>query len=312
MQAKPTSVAIKGIVIDQILGFRYGQQIQEQRFFELRFRQSLFGGPFSFGSDDAEKYNNQPVTLYFEGGMGKLEAVSGTIVKLEFVNNTGQQAEVIVSGTMYHPSNYFSKFALFLTALLLVPLLFIGSLFLSVSHLGSKLVEAEGAIKFYQDRSSKGFHRYTFKIAPYDATFYRQYHRPMFNTPIDQIDELFKADGAYNEDSIGQRVNFYVSENDKEKLQHPAERVNFFYFKSVSRPFIKSDYNFDILAYITNKPWFFLVWIFYMLVEVFCFVCAYFCYKMYALQQQGKNKVIWITCLTLAIILNIIALSLVI
>lgn len=137
----PINIIIKGIVITEVSGFRYGQQLHEQRFFELKFRQALLGSPFSFGTDDAESYINQPITLQFEDAFGKIKSVSGTIVRLEFTNTARQPAEVIVSGTTYQPSGNLSKFALALIALLALPLLFTGILLAYVSHLSGSLVK---------------------------------------------------------------------------------------------------------------------------------------------------------------------------
>ncbi len=312
MQAKPASAVIKGIVIDPILGFRYGQQIKEQLFFELRFRQPLFGAPFSVGADNAGKYIYQPITLNFEGALNKIKPISGTITRLEFINNPGQQAEVIVSGTMYHPSRYFSKFTLCLAALLLLPVLFIGGLLSGISYVSDGLVKTEGSVALYQDRSSKGFHRYTFNIAPYRAQFYRKYHRPLLNTPIRQIDEIFTVDGQYNPDMTGQKVSFYIFKSDKHKLFNAEDKIDFFYLKSQSRQRLSSDYHFDLLVYITNKSGFYFVWLSYLLLEVFCFVSAYYCYRMYALQQQKRNRMIWMGSLTLVVLLNIVVLAIII
>jgi hypothetical protein len=94
--AIPVNVVIDGIRITEVLSFQYGQQLYEQRFFELKFRQSLLGFPFSFATDDANRYVNQPITILFEGSLGSSRTLSGTIVKLEFINSPGQPSEVVV------------------------------------------------------------------------------------------------------------------------------------------------------------------------------------------------------------------------
>jgi hypothetical protein len=311
MSTNPVNVVIKGSTISGVSNFRYGQQLHDQRFFELTFQRQLFDSPFSLGSDDPESYVHQPITLQFEGALGKLRSVSGTIVKLEFINTAGQNAEVVVSGTMYQSAGYLSKFTLALMALLIAPFLFAGFLFLQVSRLSGSLVETEGTVNYFQDRTGKATHHYTFKISPYRASLHRAYHAPVFNTARENIDALFKADdGTYEANRKGQKVNFYVIKNDLIKLKDPGEKVDFLYLKSRVQSSVKFDYYYDLLTYTTDKTWFYFVWIFYLMMEVLFFTCALYCYKMYAFNQQKKNRIIWFACVSIASVLNIIAIVL--
>lgn len=310
MPPKPLTIVIKGATIAEVSNFRYGQQLDDQRFFELTFPRPLFGSPFSLGTDDPESYIHKPITLQFEGVFGKARSVSGTIVKLEFINTAGQRAQVVVSGTMYQPAGRPSKFTLALMALLIAPLLFTGFLFLHVSRLTGSLVKTEGTVSFFQDRAGRGTHRYTFKIVPYRASFERAYHSPVFNSARENIDALFSADdGRYEAGGTGQKVAFYVTTTDTAKLYNQGESVDFLYLKSAQGPSDKFDYYYDLLIYATDKTWFYLIWIFYLFAEVFFFACAVFCYKMYALDQQKKNRFIWFGCLFIASILNIVILA---
>lgn len=305
MAENPISVVIKNIVIPEVYSFRYGQHSHDQRFFELRFRQALLGSPLSFANDDAATYIHQPMTLQFQGAFGKMRSVSGTIVNLEFINIPGQNAEVVVSGTMYEPSGNFSKFTLALIALLLFPLLFTGGLFGYVSRISGSLIKTEGTINSLRETGSKGFHNYTFKIVPYNASFYRSYHSPVFSTARENIIALsVPEDGSYDQEHKGEAVNFYVFKNDLVKLNDPRVKVDFFYLKSALQPQVKFDYYYDVLVYATDKTWIYISWIFHLFIEVFFFICAFFCYKMYALDQQTKNRIIWYTCVVIAALFN--------
>lgn len=305
MQAKPISAVIKGVNITDLFSFRYGTRVMEQQFFELKFRQPLFGSPFSFGLDNPENYNNEAITLYFEDSFGKQKSVSATIVKLEFIQSPGQQPEVFISGTMYRPSGNISKFVLSIIALLALPFLLTGSLYLYISHLSSNLVKIEGTVNSYQNHSYKGIKKYTFKIEPYKSKIYREYYRPFFSSASTHINALFKTnDGGTKSDSTGQHVKFYVFRTDQDKLNSPTEKVDFFYLQARSQQLSKFDYYYDVLVYTTNQTWFYFVWIFYMLLEVFCFGCAYFCYKMYQLDQQLKNRIAWWTVLLFGSVIN--------
>lgn len=302
MTDNPINVIIKGIVVSSLSDFRYGQQLHDQRFFEVKFRQPLLGFPLSFATDDPANYEHQPITLQFETSFGKVRSVSGTIVKLEYSNTAGQNAEVIVSGTMYQPSGNVSKFTLALLALLIMPFLFAGMLYWQVLQTNSQLVKTTGTVSFFQDRMGKGTHHYTFKISPYNATFNWAYHTPVLNTARDNINAL---DGG-----TGQRVDFYVFKDDLIKLNHPKEEVDFLYLKSAAQTAVSFDYYYDILGYITDKIGFYLAWTTYLFLEVFCFSCALYCYKMYALHQQLKNRISWYTCLVIAAGLNTFILAL--
>lgn len=311
MSDKPKNVIIAGVAIPGVSDFRYGQQLHEQRFFELKFRQPLFGSTLSFANDDAASYVHQPITLQFEDVFGRLKSTSGTIVKLEFTNIAGQNAEVIVTGTLYRPSGNISKFTLALIALLLFPFLFTGFLSWQVSLVSGSLTKVEGTVHSFQERFGKGMHYYTFKVSPYLASFYREYHTPVFSTAQRNINSLFTStDGSYDANLKGQPVDFYFFKNDLAKLRDPKEKVDFFYLKSAVRPPVKFDYYYDLLVHVTHKGWFYLLWIVYLFVEVFFFACALFCYKMYVLDQQRKNRIIWFAGLFIAALLNIAILAL--
>ena len=310
MPESPTSVVIKDIVIPEVYSFRYGQQVHDQRFFELMFRQPLLGSPLSFANNDAAAYVHQPITLQFQGAFGKMRSVSGTIVKLEFLNIPGQNAEVVVTGSMYQPSGNLSKFTLALMALLLFPLLFTTGLFWYVSQISSSLVKTEGKINSLQERGSKGYHSYNLMIAPYHASFYRSYQSPVLKIARENIDALSEPeDGSYDQEHKGKAVDFYVFKNDLVKLNDPGVKVDFFYLKSAIQPQVKFDYYYDVLVYATDKTWIYFSWVFYLFTEVFCFGCAIFCYKMYAMDQQTKNRIIWYTCLVIAAVFNIAILA---
>ncbi|MHA4896525.1 hypothetical protein ACXZ1K_17365 [Pedobacter sp. PWIIR3] len=298
----PINIVIKGMVISDLSGFRYGQQLHDQQFFELKFRQPLLGSPFSFATDDPANYEHQPITLQFESAFGKIRSVSGTIVKLEFSNTARQNAEVIVTGTMYKPEGNLSKFTIALFALLVLPILFTGVLFWKVSQLSSALTKRTGTVASFQDHTGKGTHHYYFKISPFHASFNRSYHAPVLNTARDNINAL--------EGGTGQKVDFYVFKNELSKLNDPREKLNFFYLKSATQTADKFDYYYDILGYTTDKVGYYLAWIAYLLIEIFCYASALYCYKMYALYQQMKNKICWYTCLGLAVLFNIFILAL--
>ena len=302
MTDTPINVIIKGMVISNLSDFRYGQQLHDQRFFEVKFRQPLLGSPLSFATDDPANYEHQPITLQFETAFGKVRSVSGTIVRLEYSNAAGQNAEVIISGTMYQPSGNVSKFALALLALLIMPFLFAGMLYWQVLQTSSQLVKTTGTVSFLQDRMGKGTHHYTFKISPYKATLNRAYHTPVLNTARDNINAL---DGG-----TGKRVDFYVYKNELNKLNNLQQQVDFIYLKSAAQAFVQFDYYYDILGYTTDKIGFYLAWIACLFIEIFCFACALYCYKMYALHQQLKNRIIWFTCLVMATVFNIFILAL--
>jgi len=306
MPESPISVVIKNIVIPEVHSFRYGQQLHDQRFFELRFRQPLLGSPLSFANNDAATYVHQPITLHFEGAFGKMRSVSGTIVNLEFLNIPGQNAEVVVSGTMYKPSGNLSKFTLALIALLLLPVLFTTGLFGYVSQISDSLIKTEGRIDSLQESRSKRHLSYNLIIAPYHASFYRSYKSPVFNPARKNIDALSASkDGSDDQQPKGQAVDFYVFKNDLVKLNDPAVKVDFFYLKSAIQPQVKFDYYYDVLIYATDKTWIYISLVFYFFIEVFCFGCAIFCYKMYALDQQTKNRIIWYTCMVIAAVFNV-------
>jgi hypothetical protein len=310
MQNSPVSVVVNGDVISELINFRYGQQLHDQQFFELKFKQPLFGSPFSFGTGDAESYINKPIKLNFKDSLGRLKSVSGTIVSLEFISSPGHQAEVVIAGTMYKPSGGVNKFSLFLVALLAFPLLFTGGLFLYVSNLGTSLVKTEGVVRSFEDRMGKGAHWYTFKIAPYAAYFKRHYGNPVLSSGVKDINELNTgSDGAFNANGAGQLVTFYVLKEDLPKLQSGSENVDFLYLHLQKKPIVKFDYYYDVLVYITDKTWFYFTWLFYMAIEIACLVFAFYCYKMYTLNQQLKNRLIWLTCITFAAIFNILLFS---
>jgi len=302
MTGAPINVVIKGMVISGLSGFRYGQQLHDQRFFELKFRQALLGSLMSFATDDPANYEHQPITLQFEGTFGKIRSVSGTILKLEFSNTAGQNAEVIVTGTLYQKAGHISKFTAALMALLILPLLFTGLLSWKVSQLSGELIKATGTVSFFQDRMGKGTHHYTFKISPYQTTFNRAYHTPVLNTARDNINAL--------NGGTGQRVDFYVLKNELIKLYDPHKKVDFLYLKSASLTSVPFDYYYDILAYTTDTFGFYLAWIVYLFLEIFCYACALYGYKMYALNQQLKNRIGWYTSLVMATLFNLVILAL--
>lgn len=302
MTDSPIKVIIKGMVISDLSGFRYGQQLHEQRFFELKFRQALLGSLMSFATDAPSNYEDQPITLQFEDPFGKIRSVSGTIVKLEFSNVAGQNAEVIVTGTIYRPSGNLSKFRSSLLALLIFPCLFTGILYWKVSQYNSQLIKITGTVSFFQDRTGKGRHHYTFKISAHQAKFDRAYNKQVFHTAIDNVDAL--------QEVTGQKVDFYIFKNELIKLNDPNEKVDFLYLKSATQPSVKFDHYYDILAYTTDKIGFYIGWVVYLFLETFFFVCAFYCYKMYALQQQLKNRIIWYTCLVIASLINLFILAL--
>ncbi|TDO19523.1 hypothetical protein [Pedobacter duraquae] len=306
MKENPINVSIKGFAISDISNFRYGQQLHDQRFFELKFRRPLIGDPFSLGTGDPESYAHQPVTLQFPGAFGKMRSVSGTILKLEFISTAAQAAEVVVSGTMYQPGGYISKFSLALMALLICPIIFAGFLFFYVSHFNHSLSKTEGTVSYFNESGTKGTHNYTFKISPYQTFFNRSYHTPVFSTARQNIDALFNAaDGTFDENLTGQKVTFYIVNTDQNRLNNRDGKIDFLYMKSAVTPHVKFDYYYDLLIYITDKTWFYFVWITELIMEIFFFSCALYCYKMYALDQQQKNRILWFTSLFIAALLNI-------
>jgi hypothetical protein len=122
---------------------------------------------------------------------------------------------------------------------------------------------------------------------------------------------LFKdRDGGYEPERKGQAVDFYVFKSDLPRLGNPQERIAFFNLKSAKQQLRKVDYYYDVLVYATDQTWFYLLWMFYLFAEVCGFTAALFCYKMYALDQQRKYRIIWFCCIALGILLNIFILSL--
>ncbi|MFC3361591.1 hypothetical protein ACFOG5_00190 [Pedobacter fastidiosus] len=213
---------------------------------------------------------------------------------------------MFITGTMYQPSGQISRFTLFLISLLALPFLFLGMLGLYVSHLDSSLIEQSGRVRSFRDLMGRGTHHYTFSISPSRAVFDRAYHTPMFSTAQHNINALSRGpDGSYRTDTTGQLVDYYVFASDLSRLNDPRAKVDFFYLRSGQQRYDRNEYYYDVLVYATGQTWFYFAWTTYLLMEVSCFASAWYCYKMYALDQQKNNRLIWSLCLLAAAVLNV-------
>jgi len=306
---KPTSASWKGITITTFSAFRFDTLVREQQFFQLNFKQP-YNSPFKVGIDDPESFSETPIILNFEEPSGKIKRVNANVIKVSYVTNPGQQPEIILGGTIYRPSGNIPKFSLLVFTAFLLPVLALGLLYLHVSSLRQQLIAMQGKVTTFQDSSYKRHKRFIFKVSPYNATLYREYNRPIFNTPTQNIEALFMADyDGYHQDSTGQLVTFYVLKNDRTRLYKPNEKVTFFNLKSQNQAFSNTDQFFDVLYYVSDKTWIYFVWIVYLAVEVFSLIAAYYYYKMFSLFHQRRNQILWWSGVILTILFNLIVVA---
>jgi hypothetical protein len=306
---KPTSAVWKGVIIAQFSSFRYDTTVREQQFFQLKFRQP-FNSPFIAGTDDPEIYNETPIILNFEQPSGKIKPVNANVIKVSYVSSPGQQSEILIGGTIYRPTGNIPKFSLLVLTAFMLPILALGSLYLHVTWLRQQLTALEGNVRSFQDSSYKRHKRFTFKVSPYSATFYREYYRPMFNTSTKNIEALFMSDyDGYHQDSTGQWVTFYVFKNDSAKLYQSNEKVTFFNLTHQKQAFSNTGHFLDVLYYATDKTWVYFAWILFLAMEVISIIFAYYLYKMHALYHQRRNRLLWWSGVILTLLLNLVVVA---
>ena len=302
---KLISAVWEGVTITAFSAYRSDVTVHEQLFFELKFKQPLTGFPFRPGIDDPERFNEKPITLNFQTSSGAIEQVVANIVKVVYIKSQAQQAEIIIGGTMYRPAKKIPKFSLLAIALFMLPVVFLGGLFLYANSLERQLIEKQGKIIFFKDDSYKKHKRYTFKVSPYNATLYREYYRHIFKTPPENMADLFTSDyDGFHRDSTGQAVRFYLFKHDCNKLYKSGQKITFFNLKGIDQPSSRTDHFLDLLNYAADQTWVYFAWLLLLVTEVFCFVCAYYYYKMYSLFHHGGNKFLWYTCLGLSFMIN--------
>lgn len=304
---KLISVVWEGITITDVSAFRTGHTVNQQYFFELKLKPPVNNSPFKPGIDSPESFNEKPVTLNFQNASGTTEQIIGNIIKLTYLKQVGQQPEIIIGGTIYRPSNNIPKFSILTTSLFLLPLIFLLGLSFLVYSLQGELIKVKGNVIYFKDDSYKGFKKYTFKVNPFKAKLFRKYDRPMFNTPVKNIDALFMSDyDGYHKDSLNQPVQFYVFKDDSIKLRSSVKTVTFFEMRSVDQQNSRTAHFMDVWYYVTDKTWLYFVWLFYLVVEAVCYCSSYYYYKMYSLFHQRSNRILWWGSLGLSALLNFI------
>ncbi|WP_345950023.1 hypothetical protein ABDD95_00930 [Mucilaginibacter sp. PAMB04274] len=310
MKAEPNkliSVVWEGVTITQFSDFRSGATVHEQFFFELKFKQPVTGSPFNSGIDDPECFNEKPITLNFQAPSGAAERVIGNIIKVAYVKSPGQQPEIFIGGTMHRPSVKFPKFNLLAIALLMLPILFIGGLLFYASSIQHNLTLLQGKVTFFEENSYKMHKRYTFKVSPYKATLFRDYHRHIFGIASQNITSLFMSDyDGFHADSTGQPVRFYVLKKDSAKLFAPHQKVSFFDIRGVNKLPSRKEHFLDALNYAADNSWLYFVWLLLLATQAACFCGAYYHYKMYSLFHYPGNKVLWWGSLVLSSIINFV------
>lgn len=305
MQNNPDAVVINGITISDIYGFRYGMQLNEQRFFELKFRQPAFGSPFTFGLDDPAKYQDQPITLYSKDNLGRITSSIGTIVNIEFVKSPGQQAEVIIKGSMYSPTGKMAKFNLFLAGMILVPILGWIMLLVSIANLKNNLIQEGGVIKTFQEHGSKGFRTYSFKLNSYPVTFNREYNRSFKSLASDDIIAIFGSEiQITGPDENTKPVGFYILRSDAYKLQKNGQQITFFYLHDRDQTPTTTHLKYDLLDYVAATTLFSLLSFLCFIFTLVCCGGAYFCYRQYALDSDKRYVIAYYSAGVFAAILN--------
>lgn len=286
------AAVIGGLTISDITNFRYGQQIGETRVFEFRFKPKEFGAPFTFGLADTKKYNNQPIKLLVSGALGKGVELPGTITKIDYIQNPGFQAEVFVSGTVHSPSGNALKFAMFLVAVFLMPLLLGGYFLLRVNSLKNDLINKAGVVETFEHHPAKGSHSYTFKLKEYPADFYRLYQRTPGHLGWPDVTAITGSDfGDLKKDSTLHRVEFYILLSDENRLSNTNAKLLFFNVHAKGQHQISNALFYDLLEYIANRWDAFVMRILTLFLGMGCYFGAYWYYKMLAPDNNLKYAI---------------------
>jgi|GEM_PF-3055009 len=306
-QNKLISAVWEGVTITEFSAFRSGPTVHEQFFFELKFKQPVTGSPFKPGIDDPEIFNEKPITLNFQAPSGAAQRVIGNIIKVNYIKTPGQQPEIFIGGTMHRPTVRFPKFTLLAITLLALPILFLGGLVLYGYSIQNSLTAVQGKVTFFDDSSYKMHKRYTFKVSPYKATLFRDYHRHVFGIASQNITSLFMSDyDGFHKDSTGQAVRFYVLKTDSAKLFAPRQKVSFFDLKGLNEPTSRKEHFLDALNYAVDRTWIYFAWLLLLATQVVCFCAAYYHYKMYSLFHVLGNKVLWWGSIGVSSIINFV------
>lgn len=304
---KPVSLSLRGITISELTDFRYDVSANEHQFFQLTFKRFLLNTLPDFDLNAPESFSNTPVTLNFSTGAGKIKQVTANIVILKGIDRPGRVPEISIAGTFYSPEGKFPKLNRFLLSAVVLPMFLIIMSFLYVNHLCHNLVVSNGAIGFYEAGSSyKGSKSYTFKIVPFQASFKRSYHRPLFDNASEHINALFTgSDNDYHADSTGQSVRFYVFKADVDKLYDKDRTVAFFNLQHAKSPYSSLDQFIDVFYYAKDHVWLYLVFIVYAFLEIAFIGFVFFYYKMFAFYNDRRKKIFFWSFAVLVVIFNI-------
>lgn len=303
MENNPSSVVFDNITITDIVKFRFGDQLKEQRRFELRFKQQQFGAAFTYGLDDSSKYTGKPIAIKFSDAGGKEKIYNGKATNVEFSQSPGYQAEVIISGFVDWASNNQLKFNLLLAGFVLMPLIFVGLFFCYVNYLDNNLVKKEATINEFHFANGRGSRHYTFKTKEYQASFKRRYSDLFKTIASERMGDIFGNNT--DSDRTPHQVTFYINKEDATKLGNPNTSVNFLYLQAASKSNITDGYRMDLIAYQINEGIAINVLVLFLLLAVLCCGGAMYLYSMKGLKDNPKNVIIYRVGLAAGMALNI-------
>jgi hypothetical protein len=301
MENQPVSVIFNGTTINNIINFRFGQQLNEQRKFELKFKQPQVGSAFTFGFDDPDQYSGKPIVLKFDD-----KELKGTVSRVEFVQSPGYEAEVIITGYVNWASNNQQKFNLLAAGTILMPLLFIGLFIGYISHQSNTLVKKQATVKTFRSTSGRGGTRYIFKTKEYAAGFTHSYGQTFRHVSEQRMTDIFGP--VVNDTPIGDttQVSFYIALADESKLSNANANINYFYLQAKSKAQDKNDYYLDLIADAFYQTGSLTVFLIFFALTIVCNSGAYYYYQWQGLKATPKNVIIYRTSFIIAIVFNIV------